>query len=587
MAKLGATSIVAELPTALFVLGLMFGPWLSEIGSGAFGRKLTYLGSILLYSIFILIAGTVKNLPGLVVCRFAAGVFCSPTLHLAFSSLGDMWTAEQTVAPLAVCIAAVFLGTTLGPIIGGYAVFEANWRWTQWIVLFGSATLMVATSLMRETEKTAILQRKRMFLPRIPLGGVNLSQICIKPLRMLFREPLLLMSSLYLAFTAGIFYAICIAFPVMMKNERSYSAAQQGLCVVSMSVGVLVGCIIFLGHEFCVHQPYVFSWRQQKATEGERTLFTGRRSPGHGPKLSAGRGTSITSSPPRFPEKTHNRRSLMQSLKDWSAPGVDNPLIPDTAQRNVRMSYAAANYLNGIEGNVNKRVKPARILDILNQNLEYDHLCAALSRYGLNFDRIGLARALVSASSDGDVPYTDDCEDGTETRRQDATAALASSVEVERVAEIALSERHKTWAPPCYAPPPRWRLWLAAPASLCTASSLLMLGWTTRASVHWIVPVLACVWCAASSTVAFASTTMYLLAQHRQDGEAAAVSASSMSVWLVAAAFSLFACEETKLGPRRGMTVYAALSLGLCSIPLVLYACGRKHRDEPARPALR
>lgn len=83
--------------------------------------------------------------------------------------------------------------------------------------------------------------------------------------------------------------------------------------------------------------------------------------------------------------------------------------------------------------------------------------------------------------------------------------------------------------------------------------SLFWFGWTARASIHWIVPILAGFPFGASMMLLFCGTSTYLSSMYRQYA-ASAFAVNSFMRYCFAAAFPLFATQSMFLFPSYSLT---------------------------------
>lgn len=91
------------------------------------------------YSLFVALqipTPLAKNVVMLVVPRFFAAVAGSAFLTVAGGTVSDMWDAEGRAAPMAVFTASPFLGTVVGPVMGGFLCEGPGWEWAFWVMLF-------------------------------------------------------------------------------------------------------------------------------------------------------------------------------------------------------------------------------------------------------------------------------------------------------------------------------------------------------------------------------------------------------------------------------------------------------------------
>lgn len=104
---------------------------------------------------------------------------------------------------------------------------------------------------MKETYKKIILSQRAVKHgasppPRIPMR-VFVTATLIRPLEMLFGEPIVGLFSLYVAFNFALLYAFFAAFPFVFATSYNFSPVQQGLVFLAMVTGCVFGCATFIG----------------------------------------------------------------------------------------------------------------------------------------------------------------------------------------------------------------------------------------------------------------------------------------------------------------------------------------------------
>ena len=244
------SSTVALLGLSLYVLGLAFGPVLAAPLSETLGRKAVYLISLPLASLFTLGAGFSHTFASLIICRFFAGFFGSPTLAVGAGTNADIWPPMHRAVATSLFVLAPFAEPALGPLVGGYCAQAKGWRWTQWPILFISAAALAYSLFMKETYKKIILQRraKRLGLPppskKGPTGFAALKFLftvtLIRPVHMLLTEPIVASFSLYIAFNFSVLFGFFDAFPIVFQGVYGFDRGRAGLAWLS----VLVGCLL-------------------------------------------------------------------------------------------------------------------------------------------------------------------------------------------------------------------------------------------------------------------------------------------------------------------------------------------------------
>ena len=205
---------VAILPLTVFVLGLAFGPVIAAPISETYGRSVVYKVSAPLYMLFLVGAGFSKSLGSLLVCRLLAGTIGGPVLAVGAGSNADMFPVHNRAVATSFFIMMPFLGPSLGPVIGGFAAQFKGWRWTQWCTIFIGLAALVLVLPMNETYKKVILMKRAKKHnvegpPKPPVKGMAYVKLLVtvtlvRPVHMLFTEPIVLFFSLYNSFTFSV-----------------------------------------------------------------------------------------------------------------------------------------------------------------------------------------------------------------------------------------------------------------------------------------------------------------------------------------------------------------------------------------------
>lgn len=167
---------------------------------------------------------------------------------------------------------ATTLGSTLGPLISGFAVFD-NWRLSYWIGLgYGGICFLGVLFLIPETNSRTILDKRAKKIPKteetdLPRGPHEddtfiwqnlLTKVLVRPVRMLYREPLVLGSCLYLAFQYSILYIYLQSYSIIFQGITSlkvlftivdtdiskldiygFNTGEKGLAFIPIAVGTL------------------------------------------------------------------------------------------------------------------------------------------------------------------------------------------------------------------------------------------------------------------------------------------------------------------------------------------------------------
>jgi len=142
-AEFGNSTLVATLGLSTFVLGIALGPAWSPL-SEFYGRRPIYIGSFVVFIVFLVPSAVARNIETMIIARFLQGLAGSAFLSVSGGTVGDLFTPDQMQGPMAVFTASPFVGPSLGPLLGGFINTYANWRWTHYVLIIWSFFLLVA-----------------------------------------------------------------------------------------------------------------------------------------------------------------------------------------------------------------------------------------------------------------------------------------------------------------------------------------------------------------------------------------------------------------------------------------------------------
>jgi MFS family permease len=173
----------------------------------------------------------------------------------------------------------------LGPIIGGFAATHTEYRWTQWCTIFLAMVGYILVLPTQETHPKVLLKRKAkaMGLPPpepelAPKEALKLlfTIVLFRPLQMLCFEPIVLMYSIYNAFTFSVLFAFFEAYPIVFVGHYHFSLWQYGLTFSGIGLGVLLGAIGAIMVDRLYYQKLVQREDDRIKTRGpEQRLYIG------------------------------------------------------------------------------------------------------------------------------------------------------------------------------------------------------------------------------------------------------------------------------------------------------------------------
>ena len=248
------TEEVATLGISLFVLGFAIGPLFWGPMSELYGRQVLYFGTYGILTAFNAAAAGSQNIETLLTLRFFAGAFGSSPLTNAGGVIADCFPANERGLAMALFATAPFMGPALGPIVGGFVGQSIGWRWLAGILAIFSGVVWIAGALIVPETYAPVLLRARadalskktgkVYVSKLELTGKPkpkplqlFSTALLRPWVLLFREPVVAITAVYMAIVYGTLYMCFAAFPIVYQEERGWSQGVGGLAFIGVAVG--------------------------------------------------------------------------------------------------------------------------------------------------------------------------------------------------------------------------------------------------------------------------------------------------------------------------------------------------------------
>ncbi|CAH0053770.1 unnamed protein product [Clonostachys solani] len=247
---------VAILGVSMFVLGFAIGPLIWAPLSEIYGRQMLFFITYMALTAFEAGAAGAPNIESLVILRFLAGAFGSSPLTNAGAVIADMFKAEERGIAMGIFAMAPFLGPAIGPIAGGFLGEKHGWRWVQgMIAIFNGVLWIVSTVVYPETYSPVILKKRakilsektgKAYMSKLDIGqpqmaiSAQLKAALVRPWVLLFAEPIVLITSVYMAIIYGTLYLCFAAFPIVYQMGRGWSPGIGGLAFIGIAVGMTI-----------------------------------------------------------------------------------------------------------------------------------------------------------------------------------------------------------------------------------------------------------------------------------------------------------------------------------------------------------
>lgn len=251
--EFGVSREIALLSITVFVIGFGVGPMMFAPLSEIYGRQIIYISTMAVAVVFIIPCAVSKNIATLLVCRAIDGIAFSAPMTLVGGTLADCWKTEERGVPMAAFSAAPFIGPALGPLIGGYLYDGKGWRWLYWIQLIVAGfvwcllaftvpetyapTILArrAKKMTKETGKRHVTEQDLDLLP----FSTRLVNFLVRPFQLLFTELIVFLISIYMSVLYGLLYMFFVAYPIVYKEGKGWSAGKTGLMFLPLAFGVV------------------------------------------------------------------------------------------------------------------------------------------------------------------------------------------------------------------------------------------------------------------------------------------------------------------------------------------------------------
>ncbi|KAL2866390.1 MFS transporter [Aspergillus lucknowensis] len=251
--EFNCSRLVATLGLSLFIWGLGIGPLFLGPLSEFYGRRIIYIVSFSFFLIWLIPCAAAQNIETMIVCRFINGLAGSAFLSVAGGTVGDLFDRHELSAPMMIYTSSPFIGPEVGPLVAGFVNQYTSWRWTFYVLLIWTGSLLASIILfVPETYHPVLLRRKAQKLRKetgddrwqAPIEKLNRSvaktvtRSIYRPILLLTLEPMCLNLCIFSAILLGILYLFFGAFQLVFGNVYGMELWQRGLCFLGLLVGM-------------------------------------------------------------------------------------------------------------------------------------------------------------------------------------------------------------------------------------------------------------------------------------------------------------------------------------------------------------
>ncbi|KAE8389548.1 major facilitator superfamily domain-containing protein [Aspergillus alliaceus] len=244
------TGLICLLDLLLFLLGQVVGTIVLPPWSEAFGRKKLYLISSALSCVCCAIIGGVQSLAAVIVGRVFAGLIAAIPYTVGMGSVEDMWSSRPRIWVTFLWTIASNLGLCVGPIMGTYISVFLNWRWLFYIYAIMIAVIAALFLFTRESRPSLLLSREVEKMRHhtgsrfqalnhdyIPGLRTFVKVSLFRPAILFFREPLVFVVSVMVAFAFSLLYIFTEALQPIYE-ALGFTRTQSSLAFVAIACGI-------------------------------------------------------------------------------------------------------------------------------------------------------------------------------------------------------------------------------------------------------------------------------------------------------------------------------------------------------------
>ena len=263
-----------------FAVSPMFLAPFSEIN----GRRPVFIGSAILFLVGQIACATTPTFGGMLAARFFVGAGASTFATMVGGVVSDMYNAEDRNTPMALYSGSVLAGSGIGPMVSGFIVGRANFRWIYYHQIISlSIMLVVVYFLFKETRGSVLLSRRAKVLnqylekledstpkatnddekltppvrlrykvaadeSRASLARMLYLSLTI-PFKLLTTEPVVFFFSLWGAFAWALLYMTFGVIPLVFMTRHNFNTEQCGAVFSAIAIGTILATILSIYQE--------------------------------------------------------------------------------------------------------------------------------------------------------------------------------------------------------------------------------------------------------------------------------------------------------------------------------------------------
>ncbi|GES59544.1 MFS multidrug transporter [Aspergillus terreus] len=208
-------------------------------------------------------SGLASSYPQLLVFRMFSGMAGVAPMTSAYGVYADLEADITARGRLcANLVTASQSAPIFGAFIGGFIAIP-GWRWCCWFCLICAGITLPMSIFMPETFAPIILKRRAELLRKTTgkmniVAPIELSHQGFKdkvtsnfsrPFHMLFTEPIVYCSAIFLSLTYAMGFVYLQAYPLIFTGIYGLDSAYTGICFLPIFVGIAIAHVLFIWYE--------------------------------------------------------------------------------------------------------------------------------------------------------------------------------------------------------------------------------------------------------------------------------------------------------------------------------------------------
>ncbi|KAE8270635.1 hypothetical protein A4X09_0g1687 [Tilletia walkeri] len=258
-----------SLVLSCYILAFAFAPFVYGPCSELFGRRRLLQGGIVVFLFFNIFCGLAESLPTLVALRFFAALGAAAPMTIGGGCITDMFAPRQRTTPMLFYGIAPLVGPVIGPVISGIVSDRSHkWQPVFWAASVVIAVVALMVMFLPESYVPTILEAKAERLRRetnnpdlvtiFDLQQESLShrfgRYLIRPLVLLFTQPIMMLLALLTAISFGQVYLLFAVLPSVHTKFYQESVVTGSLHFLSFGIGFIVGALFGIGVIDRIHE---------------------------------------------------------------------------------------------------------------------------------------------------------------------------------------------------------------------------------------------------------------------------------------------------------------------------------------------